>query len=133
MRRLKRYKDTLLSSDAAGKGLTGCVVAMIMLGIFILISMRVGPPYFAVKSFEADVKKEASRAGANAMDDETVVRNLLDLARRNEMHLDQENIRIERYAGQIHIKIHYTMPLDLIVYQRDLDFNIEASSYVGRL
>jgi len=56
--------------------------------------IRVGPDYYAYKSFEADVKTEASRAGANFLDDETILRNVIDLARKNEIRLKEENVKM---------------------------------------
>ncbi len=133
MRHLTSHRSSLSKSSSEGKGSLGCIATLLLLGLTLLVSVRVGPPYFAYKSFEADVKKETSRAGANAFDDETVIRNILDLAKRNEIRLPRENITVERYAGQIMISVHYVMPLDLLFYQRDINFDIRASSFVGRL
>lgn len=116
-----------------GKGAVGCLVSLLILAIGILVTAKVGPPFFAFKSFEADVKTEISRAGAHFYDDELLMRNILDLAKRNEVPLREEEIKIERFAGQIFVKINYSVPVDLIVYQRDMDFDIAASSFIGRL
>ena len=116
-----------------GKGAVGCLISLLILAVGILIAAKVAPPYFAYKSFESDVKTEISRAGAHFYDDEILMRNLLDLAKRNEIRLKEEEVKIERFAGQIFIKINYTVPVDLIVYEKDMDFSISASSFIGRL
>ena len=116
-----------------GKGTAGCLVSLLILVIGILVAAKVCPPYFAYKSFESDVKTEISRAGAHFYDDELLMRNLLDLARRNEIRLKEDEVKIERFAGQIFVKINYSVPIDLVVYEKDLDFNISASSFIGRL
>jgi hypothetical protein len=119
--------------NADGKGLTGCLVFLVLLGILCFAVIRVGPDYYAFKGFEADVKTEAARAGANFFDDETIVRDVLDLARKNEIHLKQENVKVERFAGQVFIKIHYVLEADFIVYKRNIDMDFSVSSYIGRL
>jgi hypothetical protein len=116
-----------------GKGTAGCLFSLLILIVGILVAVKAGPPYFAYKSFESDVKTEISRAGAHFYDDELLMRNLLDLAKKNEIRLNQDEVKIERFAGQIFVTITYSVPLDLFVYQRDMDFNIAASSFIGRL
>ncbi len=116
-----------------GKGTAGCLFSLLLLAIATLVAFKVGPPYFAYRSLQADVKTEVSRAGAHFYDDETLIRGILDLARKNEIPLKREEIKVERFAGQVYIKIHYSVPVDLIVYQRDVDFDITAQSFIGRL
>ncbi len=129
----KSIKTRRMWSDEQGKGTMGCVVSLALLGIMAYIVIRSGPDYYAFKSFDADVRTAISRAGANFYDDETVLRDVLDLARRNEVRVARENIKIERFAGQLHVTIHHTIPLDLIITQHKMNFEIKASSYVGRL
>jgi hypothetical protein len=116
-----------------GKGAVGCLFSLFLLVVAALAAYKVCPPYFAYKSLETDIKTEISRAGAHLYDDETLTRDVMDLARRNEIRLKQEEIKVERYAGQVHIKIEYSVPIDLIVYEHAMEFKIEASSFIGRL
>ncbi len=116
-----------------GKGVAGCLFFLLALAIAGFIGFRIGPPYYANKSLEADVKTEASRAGAHFYDDETVMRNVLDLARRNEIPITRENVSVERAAGQIYITIDYSLPIDFLVVERTFNFKIKASSLIGRL
>ncbi len=116
-----------------GKGVAGCLFFLLALVIAGFIGFRIGPPYYANKSLEADVKTEASRAGAHFLDDETVMRNVLDLAKRNEIPITRDNVRVERAAGQIYITIEYSMPVDFLVAEKTFDFKIKASSLIGRL
>ena len=116
-----------------GKGTAGCAFFLLLTAIAIFVGIRVGPDYYAYKGFDTDVQTEVSRAGANFADDESVIRNLLALARKNEIRLKREDIKIEHFAGKVHVTIRYTVPLDLMVYQRDIDYEIKSSSFVGRL
>jgi hypothetical protein len=117
----------------AGKGTVGCMLALLMVAVVIFIGIRIGPPFYSNKSFETDINTEVSRAGAHFVDDETLANNVIDLARKNEIKLTRNQIKVERFAGQIHLTIQYTVPLDFIVMQKDWNFEIKSSSFVGRL
>lgn len=126
-------KSIHMLHSSEGKGAPGCLVSIILLGVMILIGVRAGPPYFAYKSLSGDVSTEVTRAGAHFFSDEVLAQNILDVAKKNEIRLKREDIKIERLAGQVQVQIHYQVPLDLIVLQRTIDFNIKASSFVGTL
>ena len=104
-----------------------------LLGVAIFLGIKLVPIYYAGSNFESDVKTEASRAGAHSLDNETVTKDILDLAKRHEIPLNKGNIRLDRVVGQLRIAVRYTVPVDLIILQRDLDFKVEVSSFVGRL
>jgi len=119
--------------DAEGKGALGCLFTLVLIAVAAFLTVAMGPPYYAYKNLEHEVKNEASRAGANFSDDETVINNVIDLARRNEIQLKPENIKLERFAGKLTIKVHYTVPVNLIVTDHTMVFDIQAKSLVGRL
>jgi len=119
------------NQSAEGKAAAGCLFYILLLGIAIFIGIRVVPLYYSYTSFETDVKTEVSHAGAHSFDDETVIKDLLDLARRNEINLTSDNVKIDRSAGQVRITIRYSVPVDFIVCRRTLNFEIKASSFAA--
>jgi hypothetical protein len=119
--------------DQEGKGTAGCLLFLMVAAVVIFLAVRIGPIYYASKSLEADLRTEASRAGANFLSDESIIKNVMDLARRNEIRLKRENVKMERFAGQVFITVSYSVPVDLIVTERTMNFNIKASSFIGRL
>jgi hypothetical protein len=121
------------SSKCDGKGAVGCLLTLTLLLAATSVAIKVGPLYYSYSSFESGVKTEASRAGAHFFDDETIIKDILDLAKRNEIRLARENIKVDRFAGQIHLYITYAVPVDFVLYQRNLNFEIKASSLVGAL
>jgi hypothetical protein len=128
----KRAKPEIFRSSE-GKGAVGCILFLALAAAATVVGIRLIPIYYSVKSFETDVKTEVSRAGANFYSDEVLLKNVLDLARRNEMRIKREDIKLERLAGQVFVTIQYTTPVDFVVIQRDMKFDIKASSFVGRL
>jgi hypothetical protein len=122
-----------LFSESEGKGLIGCMLSIVLLGILIFVSITLIPIYYSNYNLEADLKTEVSRAGAHFIDDESVVKDIIALGRRNEIRLTTENVKVERFAGQIHISVRYAVPVDFLVFQRDLNFKMDVSSFMGAL
>jgi hypothetical protein len=116
-----------------GKGVVGCLIFVVLAGAAVFIAINVGPPYLAARSLEADLKTEVSRAGARFYPNETLVKEVLQLARKNEVALTAANVKIERYAGQLFIKIKYQVPIDLLFYEYVMRVDMKASSYIGTL
>lgn len=119
--------------NCEGKGALGCLFLLVLLGVMILFAAQAGPPYFAYRSMEGDVRTEVSRAGAHLYSNDVLVQNILDLARKNEIRIKKEDIKVERFAGQIQVLIHYALPVDFIFFAHTFDFDIKASSFIGRL
>jgi len=122
---------SLRSSD--GKGLVGCLLSIVLLAAAIYLGIILVPIYYSDFNFENDVKTTASRAGARFSDNEQIVKDILSLAKRNEIRITKEDIKVERFAGQLHIRVEYSVPVDFIIFERDLNFKIEASSFIGSL
>jgi hypothetical protein len=128
-----RHSNMRNFSGCDGRGTAGCLVSLTLLLAATFISIKVAPLYYSYSSFESGVKTEASRAGAHFFDDETIIKDVLDLAKRNEIRITRESIKIDRFAGQIHIFVAYEVPVDFVLYQRNLNFEIKASSLIGAL
>lgn len=119
--------------NSEGKGALGCLFFLVLLGVMALFAVQAGPPYFAYRSLEGEVKTEVSRAGAHLYSNDVLVQNILDLAKKEEIRLKKEDIKVERFAGQVQVVIHYAVPVDFILFAHTFDFDIKASSFIGRL
>ncbi len=122
-----------LFHESDGKGLIGCVFSIALLLAAVFIGITLGPIYYSNYTFESEVKTEVSRAGARIVDNETIIRNITELAKRNEIRIQRKDIRVDRYAGQVHVDLQYSVPVDLFFMQRDWTFRISVSSFVGSL
>ena len=116
-----------------GKGMIGCMLMIVVIAVAIYLGILLTPIYYANFNFESEVRTEVTRAGAHFLDDEALTKNILDLARRNEIRITQENVSIERFAGQVHVTVQYSVPVDFIIFQRNLNFRVEESRFVGTL
>jgi hypothetical protein len=119
--------------SSEGKGLIGCILALALFAVAIYLGITLGPVYYSNFDFENGIKTTASRAGAHFFSDDQIVSEVMDLAKRGEIRINKENIEIDRFAGQIHIKVHYSVPANFIIFERNLDFKIQASSFIGTL
>jgi hypothetical protein len=111
----------------------GCLLLIVLSGVAIYLGIVLAPILYADFSLESGIKTEISKAGAHALDDETIIKDIIDLGRRNEIRLTRQNISIERFAGQVHIRVRYSVPVDFILLERDLTFKTEGSTFVGTL
>jgi len=116
-----------------GKGLVGCLAALVLFAVALYLGITLGPIYYSNFNLENGVKTTASRAGAHSFSDEQIINEILDLAKREDIRIKRENILIDRFAGQVHIKVNYSVPVDFVVLSRDLSFEISASSFIGTL
>ncbi|PYU90087.1 MAG: hypothetical protein DMG08_19140 [Acidobacteria bacterium] len=116
-----------------GKGAVGCLIFLLVLAICILAVVRLWPDYYAYKTLDTELRTEASRAGANFLEDEAIMANVLQLAKRSDVYITKKNVKIARIAGQIFITVHYSVPIDFIFYTWNMECDIKASSFVGRL
>ncbi len=119
--------------NAQGKGLFGCMVMIVLLGVAIYLGIVLAPIYYANFNFESQVKTEVSKAGAHFYSDDVVRKNILDIAKRNEINLSKEDIETERFAGQLNVRVEYAVTVDFILFERDLVFKVSASSFIGSL
>jgi len=116
-----------------GKGLVGCMLALVLFAVTIYLGITLGPIYYSNFNLENGIKTTVSRAGAHFFNDEQIIVEIMDLAKRDDIRIKKENVLIDRFAGQVHITVNYSVPVDFIVVERDLNFKIEASSFIGTL
>jgi hypothetical protein len=122
-----------LYHETDGKGLIGCMLSIVFMGLAIFLAIVFGPPYYNNLNFESDVKTEVSRAAAHQFDTDTLVKDILALARRNEINIKRDSIAVERYSGKMHVTVSYSVMVDFLVAERNLDFEIDVETFVGSL
>jgi hypothetical protein len=105
------------------------MASIFLLGAAIFLAIKLGPIYYSNHDFEKDVQTEANLVGTRLLDNETVIKDILNMAANKNIRLKKENIKVERFAGQIHITVDYAVPVDYGVFKRDLNFQITVSSF----
>jgi hypothetical protein len=115
--------------NTEGKGFLGCLIALILFATMIFIGIKLGPIYYSNYLFEEDLKTATSRAGARVIKDENLTKDILDLAKNNNIRISRKDIKIQRFAGQIHVSVHYSVPVDFLIMQKTLEFEVKTSSF----
>jgi hypothetical protein len=119
--------------DSEGKGLVGCLAFIVLFGIAVFVCIAIFPIYYSNYTLESEIKTEVSRAGAHFLDDDVVIKDILEMAKKNEIQIEKKNIHVRRFAGQIFIEVNYDVPVDFGILERNLNFQIKASSILGTL
>ena len=114
-----------------GKGSLGCIFALFLMVVALLLAFKLGPPFMNHYEFKSEMKQAVSRAGARAMTDENIKKDLIQTAEKNKIVLKSENIQIRHMAGQIVIAVEYTIPVNFLIMTKDLRFNLEESSWTS--
>ena len=116
---------------SGGKGMIGCIILLVLIGITIFLAIRLGPIYYTNSNFRSEVETEVNRAGAKSLKNEIIVDNILALAKTHKIKLTREDIKVDRFAGQVHVEVNYSVPVSFALFQRGINFQIAVSSFVG--
>lgn len=101
--------------NQTGKGRLGCLVVILVFLIAIYLGVKIIPPYYNAKEFEAQLRTESIKAVAHGYSDESIVKNILSIAKTYEIPLKPKNIKIRRSGESLHINVGFDIPIELEV------------------
>ena len=122
-----------MRAGSEGKGSLGCMFSIVALIVGAFVGIKTLPLYYSVNTFETDVKSEVTRAGARFYDDTTVVNDILELAKKDEVGVKPENVKVRREGNQLFVTIDWTAPVDLIFFEYTFQLSVNTSGYVGKV
>jgi hypothetical protein len=108
------------------------VLTLAILGATVFVGVKILPPYFANYQFEDAVKSEARFAlsGYPRKTEDDIRNDVWKKAQELGIPLaKREAIQIVLNQGNVTISTDYTVPVDLLVYQFDLQFHPHANNY----
>ena len=97
-----------------GEGQLGCLVGVIILLIGVFIAYKMIP--VKVKAAEIRQVTEDESKSAGQHNDPQIVQTILRKAHDDDIAMTEDNIRIERRAGQIQIDVEYDVPINFPGY-----------------
>jgi hypothetical protein len=123
-----------IALDSEGKGFLGCMIAIILIAAMVFAAVKVGPIYYANYVFDEDLKNITSLSGASFKTNDDITEAVLQAARERNIKITPESarsgdVKIERYAGQLHITVKYSVPVDFLIFRKTLRFEIRNSSF----
>jgi hypothetical protein len=125
-----RAISQLLTSRAREQGGTrvNLLLAVIVLGSMAFAGVKVVPPYFAKYQMEDSMQTEARFAVSNNQTEKDIREDIWRKVKDLGIPAKQEDILIHANQGIVKISLSYTVPIDLLVYQFNLDFHLEADN-----
>jgi len=104
------------------------LIALVAVAALIIGVVKIVPVYVSVYAFEDAMRVQAKFAGVERKNETVVREELLKKAQDLKLPITREQIEISKRMGGINIKVSFTVPIDLIVLQRDFNFNYEADT-----
>ena len=97
-------------------------IAFIVAVVF--LARQYVPPYFSRFQFGDDVRQVVKYAAASRKDVDAVRREILQLAREEGIDITNKDIQITKRGPSFTVEVDYSWPIDLRVYQYELQFHV---------
>ena len=104
-------------------------VALLLTAGLILAAVRIVPVYVRSYEFEDAIRSEARFAGVNQKSPIRIQGDLYRKALQLNLPVRAEAISVVPTVGSgVRISVRYTVPVDLIVYQHSMNFNLQVDT-----
>ncbi|HEV2720868.1 MAG TPA: hypothetical protein VG323_12675 [Thermoanaerobaculia bacterium] len=93
-----------------GEGNVGCLFGLIILAIAVFIAYKMVPVKVKAADLKQTITDEAKMAGQHR--DDLIMKAILAKARENRLPVTEDNVKINRQAGEITVEVEYDVPID---------------------
>lgn len=114
--------------NARGGSRLQLLLGLLVTAAIIIIAVRVVPIYVRSYEFKDAIRTEAKFAGVRSKSPEAIREDLYKKARDLELPVRREQISVVLAPKGVRIVTHYTVPVDLVVYQTTLAFDFSADT-----
>jgi cell division protein FtsL len=104
------------------------IVWTVILVAFIYGAAMVLPVLINEYQFQDSLQTIARFASVNHRSSELVKKEILDAAEKEDLPVEEEDIKVQDRAGNVQINVDYSVTVDLKVYQLTLNFHPQASN-----
>lgn len=111
-----------------GESNFGCLIALVLLLVGILIAWKMIPIKVKAAEMRDIVSDEARSAGQH--NDKQILANILDQAQKQELPITEENVKIQRKNSYITVELTYTVPVTFPGYTYNWDFHHKSENPV---
>ena len=112
----------------AGEGRIGCIIWLALLAVGILIGYKTIPVKIATSELYDFMDEQAKWAATTKPD---VLRNrIYSKAKELDLPLDAKNLTVERYGDSIKMRATFTVPIEILGYERDWDFDLQVNKAI---
>jgi hypothetical protein len=110
-----------------GSKLNG-LIALVIVAVVVVGAIRIVPVYITAYAYRDFIRTKAKFADVERRPVEEVRKDVYDKARELELPVEMNQINIEKVPGGIRIQSAFSMPVDLVVMQRDFHFDFVADT-----
>lgn len=118
---------TLHSSERGGANVKAIVWTVILVA-FIYAAAMMLPVLISEYEFQDSLQDIARYASVNRKSSEQIRQAVFDEAQKQDLPVQAEDIKVEGNAGNVHINVHYSVTVDLRVFQWTFNFHPAASN-----
>lgn len=104
----------------SGEGQFGCLVGVVLLLAAALVAYKMIPIKVKAAEMRDTVIDEAKSGGQHS--DRRITEEILRTAKRLELPVKEDDISIERNAGQIRVEVKYSVPVEFPGYTYNWSF-----------
>jgi len=118
-----------------GGGTASFIGVLLVIVVGVYVGYTVFPPYYNAKEFQTALVNEGVRAGARLYSDETIIKEIVQLARSYEIKIKSDDVKVRRYGEKIELIVEYDVPLEfsLINYTYVWHFVAQTISHKGMI
>jgi len=110
------------------------VIALVLTVIAVFMAFQIGQPYINHYVFKRDLLQAISYVGArsnfnaNNRSDENIRKDVIGIAQKNNITLEEKNITIRRDASGVEIRIVYPSTIDYFIMKQDIFLQAKGNS-----
>ena len=111
-----------------GAGRLRAILWLLALGTFVFVMIKVVPILVNDFVFQDGMQTIARYATATRQNPDQIRADILKEARKDEVPVDEKDIKVEAMSGNVRIHVQYSVTVDLTVYQWTLNFHPAVSN-----
>lgn len=124
----RRAKDRRRRVRERGGANIKAIVWTIILAVFIYVMAMLLPVLVNEYQFQDSLQDIARFASVNHRSNEQIKQAILDIAQKQELPVQAEDIKVSGTGGNVRLDVDYSVTIDLKVYQWTLNFHPSASN-----
>jgi hypothetical protein len=106
------------------------IFLLLLLVAALFVGSQVIPAYFNAFQFNDSIKQEVKFAAASRRTTELVRTRIVEKAKEYDIALAPRDIHITRRGPTFNLEFDYVIPINLRVYQRNLNFHVSESGEI---
>ena len=104
------------------------ILMFLVVGAILFLSFKLLPPYIDNYRMQDYLEGITRNATYNRMTEDDIRKDVMDQVRQLDMPIQPNQIRVERSGSTVSVAIRYTVTVDLLVRQVDLEFSPAAGN-----